>query len=93
MQEYANQYREVLLKVLEHVLEFLQVHKFALSLKETLRPLVCKQKCSTLNEAVELALVLEDGKIFPQGNSHRPSWSHIPCQVVPLTSTLPIART
>ena len=36
LQEYVDKYREVILKVLEHILDFLQVHKFILDLKETL---------------------------------------------------------
>ena len=80
------------MKVPEHIPNFLQIHKFVLGLKETLYPLVHKEKCTTLNEAVELALVLEDGKTFPQGSSHKPSWSRIPCQAIPSTSALPIAH-
>ena len=64
MQEYANNYKEVLLKVCEHIPIFLQVHKFVLGLEETLWPLVHKEKCNMLNEAIELAIVLEDGKKF-----------------------------
>ena len=52
VQEYADRYREVLLKVPDHILDFLQVHKFVLGLKETLRPQVRKEKCQTLNEAI-----------------------------------------
>ena len=55
--------------MLEHIPDFLRVHKFVLGLKETLRPLVRKEKCDTLNEAIELAIVLEDGKKFPMGGS------------------------
>ncbi|MCO5551280.1 hypothetical protein L7F22_004779 [Adiantum nelumboides] len=39
VQDYADKYREILLKVPEHIPDFLQVHKFVLGLKETLRPL------------------------------------------------------
>lgn len=60
--EYANKYKEILLKVPEHISNFLQVHKFVMGLKEMLRPLVKKEICKTLNEEIELALVLEDGK-------------------------------
>ena len=65
VQDYVDRNWEMLLKVLEQISNFLQVHKFVLGLKETLWPLVCKEKCQTLNEAIELARVLEDGKQFP----------------------------
>lgn len=55
----------------------MQVHKFALGLKETLRPLVCKEKCTTLNEAIELALVLEDGKKYPNQGGQKSSWTRM----------------
>ena len=74
VQEYADKYREVLLKVPEHIPDFLQVHKFVLGLKETLRPLVRKEKCTTSNQAIELALVLEDGKRFASTIGQRLSW-------------------
>ena len=45
VQDYADRYREILLKVPEHIPDFLQVHKFVLGLKETLRLLVRKEKC------------------------------------------------
>ena len=77
IQDYADRYREILLKVPEHIPNFLQVHKFVLGLKETLRPLVCKEKCQTLNEAIELAIVLEDGKRFPSGPGQRSSWTRV----------------
>ena len=78
MQDDADRYREILLKVPEHIPDFLQVHKFVLGLKDTLRPLVCKEKCETLNEAIELAIVLEDGKKFPTGYGQRSSWTRAP---------------
>ena len=78
VQDYADRYREILLKVPEHISDFLQVHKFVLGLKETLRPLVRKEKCQTLNEAIELAIVLEDGKRFPSGPGQRSSWTRVP---------------
>ena len=62
----------------EHIPDFLQVHKFVLGLKETLWPLVRKEKCQTLNEAIELAIVLEDGKRFPLGPGQRSSWTRVP---------------
>ena len=89
MQEYADRYWEVLLKVLEHILDFLQVHKFVLGLKESLWPLVHKEKCTTLNEAIELAIVLEDGKKFPTAGSQRSPWMQMPRSFGPTTSTLP----
>ena len=45
VQDYADKYWEILLKVPEHIPDFLQAHKFVLGLKETLRPLVRKEKC------------------------------------------------
>ena len=78
VQEYAGRYQEVLLKVPDHILDFLQVHKFVLGLKETLRPQVRKEKCQTLNEEIELAIVLEDGKKFLMGGSQKSSWTHTP---------------
>ena len=78
VQDYADRYREILLKVPEHIPDFLQVHKFVLGLKDTLRPLVCKEKCETLNKAIELAIVLEDGKKFPTGYGQRSSWTRAP---------------
>ncbi|MCO5563796.1 hypothetical protein L7F22_017444 [Adiantum nelumboides] len=78
VQEYADKYREILLKVPEHIPDFLQVHKFVMGLKETIRPLVRKDRCKTLNEAVELALVLEDGKRTSQGLDQRFSWTRTP---------------
>ena len=44
VQDYADKYWEILLKVLEHIPDFLQVHKFVLGLKETLQSLMCKEK-------------------------------------------------
>ena len=70
VQEYADRYRDVLLKVPDHILDFLQVHKFVLGLKETLRPQVRKEKCQNLNEAIELAIVLEDRKSTRLNSSH-----------------------
>ena len=78
MQEYADRYWEVLLKVSDHILDFLQVHKFVLGLKETLRPQVRKAKCQTLNEAIELAILLEDGKKFLIGGSQKSLWTRTP---------------
>ena len=89
VQDYADRYREILLKVPEHIPNFLQVHKFVLGLKETLRPLVRKEKCQTLNEAIELAIVLEDGKQFPLGPGQRSLWTRVPrfaSAVTPLPS-------
>ena len=89
VQEYADRYREVLLKVPNHIPDFLQVHKFVLGLKETLRPQVRKEKCQTLNEAIELAIVLEDGKRFPMGGSQKSSWTRTPRNVLSTSSSLP----
>ena len=37
-----------------------------------------KEKCQTLNEAIELAIVLEDGKRFFSGLGLRSSWTRVP---------------
>ncbi|MCO5549350.1 hypothetical protein L7F22_002820 [Adiantum nelumboides] len=78
VQDYADRYMEVLLKAPEHIPDFLQVHKFVLGLKETLRPLVSKEKCPTLNEAIEMAIVLEDGKKFTSRLGQKSSWTRAP---------------
>ena len=62
MQEYADKYWEVLVKNLDCILYFLQVYKFLLGLKETLQPLVRKEKFQTLIEVVDLAILLKYGK-------------------------------
>ena len=77
MQEYADRYQEVLLKV-RTIPDFLQVHKFVLGLKETLKPQVRKEKSQTLNEAMELAILLEDGKKFLIGGSQKSLWTRTP---------------
>ena len=89
MQEYADEYWEVLRKVPDHIANFLQVHKFVLGLKETLWPQVWKEKWKTLNEAIELAIVLEDGKKFWMGGSQKSSWTHTPQNVFSTSSSLP----
>ena len=73
VQEYANKCREVLLKVLAHIPHFLQVHKFVLGLKETWWPLIHIEKCTMLNEAIELTIILEDCKRFTIVGSQRSS--------------------
>ena len=70
------------MKVLDHILDFLQVHKFVLGLKETLRPLLHKEKCKTLKESIELAIVLEDGKRFPLRSNQKLSCTHTPHNVL-----------
>ncbi|MCO5605236.1 hypothetical protein L7F22_059416 [Adiantum nelumboides] len=75
VQDYADKYREILLKVPEHIPDFLQVHKFVLGLKETLKPLVRKEECPTLDKAIELAIVLEDSKKFTTGYGQKSSWT------------------
>ena len=60
-----------------------------MGLKETLRPLVCKERCTTLNEAIELAIILEDGKKFTIVSNQRSSWTRVSRWYVPLASTLP----
>ena len=77
------------MKVPEHIPDFLQVHKFVLGLKETLRPLVRKEKCQTLNKAIELAIVLEDGKRFLPRNSQKSSWICNPLNNPSSSSALP----
>ena len=70
----------------EHISNFLQAHKFVLGLKETLRPLVRKEKCQTLNEAIDLAIVLEDGKRFSLGQArdlHGLEFLDLPLRVTP----------
>ena len=73
----------------DHILDFLQVHKFVQDLKETLRPQVRKEKCQTLNEAIELAIVLEDGKKFLMGGSQKSLWTRTPQNVLSTSSSLP----
>ena len=80
---------EVLLKVLDHFLVFLEVHKFALGPKKTLCPLVHKEKCTMLDEAIELAIVSEDGKKFAVVGGQRSSWTRVSREYVPPISTLP----
>ena len=77
VQDYADRYKEVLLKVPKHIPNFLQVHKFFLGLKDILRFLVCKEKCTMLNEAIKLAIVLEDGKKFIFVGGHKSSWTRV----------------
>ncbi|MCO5612452.1 hypothetical protein L7F22_066719 [Adiantum nelumboides] len=89
IQDYADKYREILLKVPEHIPDFLQVHKFVLGLKETLRPLVRKEKCSTLDKAIELAIVLEDGKKFTPGFGQKFSWTRVPRSTTQSVAALP----
>ncbi|MCO5555871.1 hypothetical protein L7F22_009416 [Adiantum nelumboides] len=89
VQDYADKYREILLKVPEHIPDFLQVHKFVLDLKETLRPLVRKEKCSTLDKAIELAIVLEDGKKFTPGFGQKSSWTRVPRSTPQSVAALP----
>ena len=64
--QYMDRYREVLLKVLDPILDFLQLHKSVLELKETILSLISKKKWTTSNEEVDLALVLDDGKNLPK---------------------------
>jgi hypothetical protein len=42
----------------------LQIHKFALGLKDFLRPLIRREKCKTLSRAIEIALVYENRRKF-----------------------------
>ena len=65
------------------------MHKFVLGLKETLRPQVRKEECQNLNEAIELAIVLEDGKKFPMGGSQKSSWTRTAQNVLSTSSSLP----
>ena len=62
--EYADKYREIIHSIPEEIPDYLQVHKFALGLKDFLRPLVRREKCTTLSQAIEVALVYEDRRKF-----------------------------
>ena len=64
MHEYADKYREIIHSIPEEIPDYLQVHKFALGLKDFLRPLVRREKCTTLSQAIEVALVYEDRRKF-----------------------------
>ena len=72
-----------------HIPDFLHVHKFVLGLKETLKPQVWKEKCETLNEAIELSIVLEDGKKVPMGCNQKPLWTRTPRNVLSTSDSLP----
>ena len=56
-----------MLQAQDHIPNIMWVHMFVLGLKENLKPQKWKEKWKTLNEAIDLAIVLEDGKIFPLG--------------------------
>ena len=89
-----DKYKKILLKVPKHVLDFLQVHKFVMGLRETIKPLVEKGRCKTLNATVMLVLVLEDGKRTTQGVDQRFSWTRTAqsaCQSV-RTSSVPCSK-
>ena len=88
-QEYEDRCWEVLIKVPNLILDFLQVHKFVLGLKEILRSQVQKEKCKTLNEAIDLAIVLEHDKKFPMRGSQKYLWTGTPHNVLSTSSSLP----
>jgi hypothetical protein len=66
--EYVDKYREIIYSIPEEIPNYLLVHKFALGLKDFLRPLVRtlvrRERCKILSQAIEIALVYEDRKKF-----------------------------